>query len=288
MTVAPESLESLKDWIGQREASVDHVTIPFVHRLAATLDRDDPMPKVGDVLPYGWHLLLFPRVARHSQLGPDGHPARGDFLPPVPLPRRMFAGRRITFHDSLRVGDEVRRDASIKDVVIKQGRSGQMVFVTVRVDLSTSRGLSLTEEHDVAYRADPVPGTPPPPPQAAPGTAAWKNTLTPDTVMLFRMSALCFNGHRIHTDHPYVTQVEGYPDLVVPGSLHTILMFELARTQAPTPPRYKSIAWRNVRPLFVNRPLTTCGEPAADGKSAKLWVVDNTGALSLSATAAFL
>ncbi len=280
-------LESLKEWIGRRESSVDYVTIPFVHRLAATLDRDDPLPGSGDVLPFGWHLLLFPRVVRHSQLGADGHPERGDFLPPVPLPRRMFAGRRIAFFDDLRVNDEVRREASIKDVVVKQGRSGQMVFVTLKVDLSTPRGLALTEEHDVAYRGEPATGTPPAPPQAALGTAVWKNTVTPDTVMLFRMSALCFNGHRIHVDHPYVTQVEGYPDLVVPGSLHTILMFELARMQAPTPPRYKSIAWRNVRPLFVNRPLTVCGEPAADGKSAKLWVVDDQGALSLSATAEF-
>jgi len=285
--VTPD-LESLKEWIGRRESSLDHVTIPLVHRLAATLDRDDPMPKTGDVLPYGWHLMLFPRVARHSQLGADGHPARGDFLPAVPLPRRMFAGRRVAFFDDLRVNDEVRRDATIKDVVIKQGRGGQMVFVTIKVDLSTDRGLALTEEHDVVYRAEPAAGTPPAPPQPAPGNAVWQHTVTPDSVMLFRMSALCFNGHRIHVDHPYVTKVEGYPDLVVPGGLHTILMFELARTRAAAPPRYKSIAWRNVRPLFVNRPLTVCGEPAADGKSAKLWVVDNEGALSLSATAEWL
>ena len=284
-----QNLQSLKDWIGKSEWSVDHVTIPLVHRLAATLDRDDPMPKHGDVLPYGWHLMLFPRVARHSQLGADGHPERGDFLPPVPLPRRMFAGRRITFHDDLRVGDEVRRDAAIKDVVIKQGRTGEMVFVTLRVDLSTTRGLSLTEEHDVVYRAEPSlgkpAGTPPAPPQPAPGKAVWSKATTPDSVMLFRISALCFNGHRIHVDHPYVTQVEGYPDLVVPGSLHTLLMFELARAQINA--KFKSIAWRNVRPLFVNRQLTACGEPSADGKSAKLWVMDNEGALSLSATAEF-
>lgn len=279
-------LESLKEWIGRRESSVDYVTIPLVHRTGATLDRDDPMPKHGDLLPYGWHLLMFPRVVPHSQLGADGHPERGDFLPPVPLPRRMFAGRRIAFHDRLRVGDEVTRDASIKDVVIKEGRSGQMVFVTMKVDLSTARGLALSEEHDVVYRGEPQPGTPPAPPQPAPGTATWQRTIVPDTVMLFRISALIFNGHRIHTDQPYVTGVEGYPDLVVPGSLHTIFMFELARAHAPQA-EFRSIAWRNVRPLFVNRPLTVCGEAGAGGKSAKLWVVDDNGALSLSATAEF-
>lgn len=280
-----QDLEKLKEWIGQKETDVDYVTIPSVHRLAATLDRDDAMPKFGEPLPPGWHSILFPRVVRHSQVGKDGHPERGDFLPPVPLPRRMFAGRRITFHDDLRVGDEVRRDASIKDVVIKQGRHGEMVFVTLRIDLSTSRGLSLTEEHDVVYRAEPAAGTLPAPPQPAPGKAVWSKATTPDSVMLFRISALCFNGHRIHVDHPYVTKVEGYPDLVVPGSLHTLLMFELARTQIN--PQFKSIAWRNVRPLFVNRELTACGEPAEDGKSAKLWVLNNEGALALSATAAF-
>lgn len=280
-----EELEKLKRWIGERETSTDYVTIPSVHRLAATLDRDDPMPRPGDVLPYGWHLPLFPRVVRHSQLGPDGHPARGDFLPPVPLPRRMFAGRRVVWHDDLRVGDEVRRDASIKDVVIKSGRSGTMVFVTVNVDISTPRGLAINEEHDVSYRGEPVPGTPPAPPQAAPGKALWRRTITPDTVMLFRMSALAFNGHRIHVDHPYVTQVEGYPDLVVPGSLHTLFMFELAREYAPDA-RFRKITWRNVRPLFVNRPFTVCGEPG-EGRTAKLWVVDADQALALSATAEF-
>ena len=108
---------------------------PAVHRLSATLDRDDPMPKIGDPLPIGWHQLLFPRVVRHSQIGADGHPARGDFLPPVPLPRRMFAGKRVTFHAPLRIGDEVRRESTIMSVTPKQGRTGQMVFVTVKTDI---------------------------------------------------------------------------------------------------------------------------------------------------------
>ena len=281
-----QDLEYLKEWIGRRESGTDYVTIPLVHRLAATLDRDDPMPKLGDPLPYLWHMVLFPRVVRHSELGPDGHPKRGDFLPPVPLPRRMFAGRRVTFHDDLRVGDEARREATIKDVTIKEGRSGQIVFVTMKVDISTERGLALTEEHDISYRDNPQPGAPPAPPKPAPGNAVWSKTTTPDPVMLFRMSALVFNGHRIHIDYPYVTQVEGYPNLVVPGSLHTLLMLELVRAQKPGV-GYKTIAWRNVRPLFVDRPLTACGEPSADGKSAKLWVMDADNALSLSANAEF-
>lgn len=278
-------LENLKKWIGEHESSVDYVTVPSVHRLSATLDRDDAMPKLGDVLPIGWHAMLFPRVVGHSQIGPDGHPARGDFLPPVPLPRRMFAGKRSTFKSDLRLGDEVKRVSTIKDVTIKSGRTGQMVFVTVNTDITSPRGLAISEEQDIVYRQDPDKNAPPPAPQPAPGTAVWKNTVTPTEVMLFRYSALTFNGHRIHYDYPYVTQVEGYPGLVMNGGLTTLLVYELARTHAKTP--IKFISSRNVRPMFANRPISVCGEPSADGKSAKLWTQDDTGALTLSATAEF-
>src|SRR5690349_12535854 len=130
-------LDQLTQWIGRTESDVDYVTVPAVHRLSATLDREDPMPRIGDPLPIGWHSILFPRVVRHSQVGADGHPKRGDFLPPVPLPRRMFAGKRTTFHADLRVGDAVRRESVIKDVVIKKGQTGQMVFVTVKTEINS-------------------------------------------------------------------------------------------------------------------------------------------------------
>jgi 3-methylfumaryl-CoA hydratase len=280
-----QDLEKLKQWIGQRESDLDYVTIPSVHRLAATLDRDDPMPKLGDPLPPGWHTILFPRVVRQSQIGPDGHPKRGDFLPPVPLPRRMNAGRRTWMHAELRVGDEVRKEATIKEITIKQGRTGQMVFVTVKTDMISPRGLAITEEMDVVYREEPGANAPPPAPQPAPGAAVWSKVFTPDPVVLFRYSALTFNGHRIHYDHPYVTQSEGYPDLVQNGGLTNLLLFELVRTHAATPVKYVSA--RNVRAMFANHPFTLCGEPGADGKSAKLWVMDCTNALATTATAEF-
>ena len=280
-----QDLENLKDWIGEKETAVDSITIPAIHRLSATLDRDDPMPKPGDPLPVGWHAILFPRVVRHSQIGPDGHPQRGDFLPPVPLPRRMFAGKRTTFVAELRVGDEVHRESTIQSVNVKQGRSGQMVFVTVKTDISSARGLAISEEQDIVYRGEPDPNAPPPPPQRAPTNAVWKNIVTPDPVMLFRYSALTFNGHRIHYDYRYVTGTEGYPDLVMNGGLTTLLAYELARANAATPIRYMSS--RNVRALFVNRPIHFGGDPAADGKSAKLWAVDQDGALALTAEAQF-
>jgi 3-methylfumaryl-CoA hydratase len=280
-----ENLEDLKKWIGEKETDIDYVTVPAIHRLAATLDREDSMPKMGDPLPVGWHQILFPRVVRHSQIGPDGHPARGDFLPPVPLPRRMFAGKRNTFHAPLLVGDEVRRESVIQSVAPKQGRTGQMVFVTVKTEIYSPRELAITEEQDIVYREEPDPNAPPPPPQKAPGNAVWTRTVTPDSVMLFRYSALTFNSHRIHYDYPYVTEVEKYPTLVMNGGLTTLLVFELARTHASGPIR--SIASRNVRPMFVDRPIAVCGEPSPDGKYAKLWTLDDTGALSLSAEADF-
>jgi 3-methylfumaryl-CoA hydratase len=157
--------------------------------------------------------------------------------------------------------------------------------VTVQTDMSSPRGLAITEEQDIVYRGEPAPGAPPPPAQPAPGRAVWSRVVTPDPVLLFRYSALTFNGHRIHYDYPYVTQTEGYPGLVMNGGLTTLLVFELARTHASTPLTHMSS--RNVRPMFVNHPLTVCGEPAPDNKTAKLWVVDHDGALALTAEAEF-
>lgn len=278
-------LESLKQWIGRTETAIDYVTVPAVNRLSATLDRDDPFPKPGDALPVGWHAILFPRVVRHSQIGPDGHPQRGDFLPPVPLPRRMFAGKRTTFVAPLQVGDEVRRESVIQGVTIKDGRSGRMVFVTVKTDIRSPRGIAVTEEQDIVYRGEPDKNAPPQPAKPAPGKIVWKHEVTPDPVMLFRYSALTFNGHRIHYDKPYVTGTEGYPDLIMNGGLTTLLIYELARTHASTPIRFMSS--RNVRALFVNRTITLCGEPSADNKTAKLWAQDDSGAVALLAEAEF-
>ena len=279
-----EGLEKLKDWIGQTESGVDYVNIPLVERLAATLDLDDA-PGEGKPLPVGWHAALFPRVVRQSQVGADGHPKRGDFLPPVPLPRRMFAGRRVTFQADLLVGDRVTKQSEIANVTIKAGRTGKMVFVTVRHDISGPRGLAIVEEQDIVYRDEPDPNAPKPTPQSAARSAPWTQPFTPEPVVLFRFSALTFNGHRIHYDHPYVTQVEGYEGLVQNGGLTTLLVSELARTRSKRPIR--TMTSRNVRPLFANHEFMVCGEPSADGAAAKMWVADHTGALALSAEIQF-
>ena len=278
-------LESLKKWIGEKEHAVDYITVPGAHRTAAMLDRDDPFPRIGDPFPIGWHAILFPRVARQSEIGPDGHPKRGDFLPPVPLPRRMFAGKRVFFQDALKIGDEVRRESAIENVELKHGRTGRMVFVTVKTDIHSPRGLAITEEQKIVYRDDPDRNAAPPPPQPAPAKPTWEKVITPDPVLVFRFSALTFNGHRIHYDLPYVTQVEGYPGLIVNGGLSTLLLFELARVHGPSPVvRFSS---RNVRPLIVGHPIHICGAPSQDRKTAKLWVTNHEGALALTADADF-
>lgn len=275
-------VNELQSWVGRHETVVDYVTQPAVHRLSATLDREDPFPRVGDPLPIGWYSILFPRVVRRSEIGHDGHPKRGDFLPPVPLPRRMFAGRRTEFVSDLRVGDEVSKRSAIASVQPKTGRSGQMVFVTVRAEISSPRGLAIVEEQDIVYRGEPDPKAAPAPAQPAPADAKWSKTVTPDEVMLFRYSALTFNGHRIHYDNPYVTQKEGYPALVMNGGLTTLLIYELLRAHAPRPVR--KLASRNVKPLFVNQPVRIGAQPGADG-TVECWAATPDGALAVSAQA---
>ena len=272
-------LESLKEWIGRTETAIDYVTVPAVDRLAATLDRNDPFPKPGDPLPVGWHSILFPRVVRHSQIGPDGHPARGDFLPPVPLPRRMFAGKRTTFIAPLQLGDEVKRLSTIQNVTIKDGRSGRMVFVTVKTDITSPRGLAITEEQDIVYREEAAPGEKPPVPQQAPEGAAFGRGIEPDPVLLFRYSALTFNSHRIHYDRPYNENVEGYAGLVVHGPLLATLMLDSAIEQAALRgKRVAEFSFRAMSPLLDTHPFRI--EGLAEGDGLKIWAAGHDGRLA--------
>lgn len=222
-TIDNTLLAHLQTWQGQSETLSDTLTAMPVAALAATLDRDDPAPAAGTDLPPLWHWLYFLPHARQSEIGPDGHPKRGGFLPPVPLPRRMWAGGRLRWEatNPLRVGQEVQRTSTIQSIKHKSGRSGELLFVLVQHQLRNAQGLALTEEHDIVYRSAAQPGEAAPAPQKPPldGQAAWSRTIVPDDVLLFRYSALTFNGHRIHYDRKYVTEVEGYPGLIVHGPL---------------------------------------------------------------------
>ncbi|MFO1320511.1 MAG: MaoC family dehydratase N-terminal domain-containing protein [Burkholderiales bacterium] len=276
-------LEHLREWIGRTETRTDPITAAPVAALSATLDRDDSEPVAGTELPPLWHWLYFLPMARHSEIGPDGHPKRGGFLPPVPLPRRMWAGSRLSFLQPVRVGDALTRESRILDVAGKTGRSGSLVFVTVCHEYSHASGLAIREEHDIVYRDNPQPGQPSPPPQTAPANESFSRPITPDPVLLFRFSALTFNGHRIHYDRPYVTEVEGYPGLIVHGPLIATLLLDLLRRNLPTA-RVTAFRFRAVRPVFDIHAFTVCGRDEGDGKVA-LWTRDHEGHLTMEATA---
>ncbi|RPH64405.1 MAG: acyl-CoA dehydrogenase [Burkholderiales bacterium] len=275
--------QRLQEWIGSTERRADLVTSTPVAALSATLDRDDPEPLPGGDLPPLWHWLYFTPLTRHSELGPDGHARRGGFLPPVPLPRRMWAGGRLEFHHPLRVGDEITRVSRIADVRGKSGRSGSLVFVNVHHAIADSRGVAITEEHDIVYRDNPVPGAPAPAPQPAPAAAAFAREIVPDPVLLFRYSALTFNGHRIHYDRSYVTGVEGYPGLVVHGPLIATLLLDLLRREMPRT-RVRRFEFRAMRPLFDVHRFAVCGRPDGD-RRVQLWARDHEGFLAMDAAA---
>jgi 3-methylfumaryl-CoA hydratase len=277
-------LAHLSQWIGKTERLSDRATHVPVAALSATLDRDDPLPADGDPLPPLWHWLYFLPVHRQSALGPDGHPKRGGFLPPVELPRRMWAGGRLEFRAPLRVGESIERVSRIANVELKQGRTGSLVFVLVRHEIHNASGVALTEEHDIVYRDNPRPGDPVPKPQPAPAQPAWRRDIVPDDVLLFRYSALTFNGHRIHYDRRYVTEVEGYPGLIVHGPLLATLLLDLLRRERPDAD-VATFAFKAVKPLFDIAPFAVCGAPASDGTGVRLWAQDNDAQLAMDATA---
>ena len=226
---------NLSEWIGKSETVSDTATATPYAALSATLDRPAERPPAGTPLPALWHWLYFLPIHRQSDIGPDGHAKRGGFLPPVALPRRMWAGSQFEFHRPLRIGDALTRVSTIHDVSEKSGRTGPLVFVKVRHEI-TRQGeseIALTEFHDIVYREAPRPDDVAPPPKAAPAKAAWTRQWVPDDVLLFRYSALTFNGHRIHYDRRYVTEVEGYPGLIVHGPLIATLLLDLLRHQLP-------------------------------------------------------
>ncbi len=277
-------LAKLAQWAGRTERRSDRVTPVPLAALAATLDRDDPPPKEGDAIAPLRHWLYFLPLHPRRESGPDGHPLRGGFLPPVPLPRRMWAGGRMEFRRPVRVGDAIERVSTIAKVDAKEGRSGPLVFVLVRHEITAAGELAIVEEHDIVYRRAPQRGDPAPPKRAAPTDGTWRRDIVPDDVLLFRYSALTFNSHRIHYDRRYVTEVEGYPGLVVHGPLIATLLADLGRDNV-APAEIATFSFRAVMPLFDVAPFAVCGRSDADGKSVSLWAHDDAGTLAMEARA---
>jgi 3-methylfumaryl-CoA hydratase len=277
-------MDELSAWIGRSESRDDQITPTPVRALGATLDEESTPSGPGSVLPPLWHWLYFLPLHRQSEIGEDGHARRGGFLPPVPLPRRMWAGSQFEWRAPLRVGDAVRRVSTIADVVRKEGRSGPLVFVKVRHEVfaNGAADAALVEFHDIVYRGAKQPGEAEPPPQAAPTGSAWRQRVVPDDVLLFRYSALTFNGHRIHYDRRYVTQVEGYPGLIVHGPLIATLLIGLVRRHAPEA-EVASFRFKAVRPTFDLNPFEL--HATRQGQEVRLWAQDHEGWLTMDASA---
>ena len=279
--MSQESPESFDAWVGRTDESADQITQAPIRLMQATLDSANAA-EMPSHLPPLWHWLYFLPGERQSNIGTDGHPKRGGFLPPVSLPRRMWAGGRLQFLRPLAVGEAVRRVSLIKSVNVKTGRSGTLVFVTVQHEVSDAGGVAIREEQDIVYRDAPAPGAPAPQPAAAPTDEQYSRTITPDPVLLMRYSALTFNGHRIHYDRPYAMQEEGYPGLVVHGPLiATLLMEELRRTHPGKTVR--SFEFKAVSPLFDTAPFSVNGK--VEGTKASLWARGPQGQLAMQASA---
>jgi 3-methylfumaryl-CoA hydratase len=281
MTEKPD-LEHLRKWIGRSTQASDIVTAQQVKGLRATLFLDIGEPKTGDAAPFTMHWCLAPSVVPMSEIGGDGHPARGGFLPPVPLPRRMWAGGELEFFDALRVGDEVTRTSRIAEVTMKEGSTGQLCFVSVDHLVTTARGTAIRERQDIVYRdvsmtpsAPAKTATPPPLPQH-------RETHMADTVLLFRYSALTFNGHRIHYDRDYVTRVEGYPGLIFHGPMQAALLVEFsAKLRGGAAP--KKFAYRGVQPLFEGSEFSVNANTTEAGM--ELWTANSQGEPTMKGTA---
>jgi 3-methylfumaryl-CoA hydratase len=276
-------INTLQEWIGRTESLSDQVTPVPIAALSATLDREPLELTPGDLLPPFWHWLYFLPIHRQSELDQDGHLQRGEFLPPVPLPRRMWAGSRLEFHRPLKVGDRISRASLIADVTYKEGRSGRLVFVTVRHQISNTDGLAVTEHQDLVFRENPKGGDPPPACKAKPRDSQWQRAICPDPIMLFRYSALTFNAHRIHYDRRYAVEVEGYPGLVVHGPLIATLLLELLHRNFPGAVM-RRFTFRSIRPLFDTAGFSVCGRLAGE-KNVELWAQDSESCLAMEATA---
>ncbi|MCG5236860.1 MaoC family dehydratase N-terminal domain-containing protein [Xanthobacter oligotrophicus] len=282
MTGTPElDIDHLRTWIAREDIGTEAVDPALVRRFRATFGEEPGNPADGEVAPRLLHWCLAqPTVPSHG-LGPDGHPARGGFLPPVPLPRRMWAGGRFAFIDDLRVGDTMRRVSRVEDLSVKEGRTGTLCFVTVKHEIEAGGRTVLTEIQDIVYRGLDAGDAP----KKAPTPAAegrHRRQIVPSAPLLFRYSALTFNGHRIHYDHPYVTQVEGYPGLVVHGPLLATQLYRYAAELGGRPPA--RFSFRGLSPLFDNAPYVLHAEDGPNG-TLKLWTATNGGPVAMAAEA---
>lgn len=271
------NVDHLSAWIGRSEERTDVLSQTLVDRFRASFDLAEP---ADGALPQLIHFCLAQPFAPTAELGADGHPEKGGFLPPVPLPRRMWAGGEITFHAPLEVGAEIRRTSVIADVKVKKGRTGTLCFVTVRHAIESNGTHALSERQDIVYRA-PDSGPSPAARAANERVPGQSRSVTPSAPLLFRYSALTFNAHRIHYDHPYTTGVEGYSGLVVHGPIQATLLCQYAADLAQSPLR--RFAFRSTAPILGTDPFDLCAD--VKGSAATLWTARPGGSIAMKADA---
>lgn len=275
----------LSDWVGKNESRAELLAVAPATGLAALLNRENLCFAEGDEVPPGWQWLYFLPRARQHELGNDGHPKLGGFLPPIPLPRRMWAAGRMSILRPLRIGEVVTRETRIEDIDTKEGRSGTLVFVKLRHDFTVGRELALTEEQDLVYRAQPDATQTLPAGKAAPIDETWWLNVEPNPVLLFRYSALTFNAHRIHYDRDYAVNIEHYPALVVHSPLIATLLLEVLQQNLPNHLQIREFSFRAIHPTFVNEPFAVCARQGERADSYALWGRNQQGVLTMQASA---
>jgi 3-methylfumaryl-CoA hydratase len=271
----------LQHWVGKTEKIADCVYKTPVKALALTLNYQDFDASDGQMLPELWYWLYFLPMVSMAQVGADGHPKRGGFLPPIALERRMWASSRLTFHGDLMIGEAMHKNSEILKISEKEGKAGKMVFVTVKHLIESTRGVAVEEEQDIVYLPMPTSFVPLKP-NPLPSDLDWKDLYPIDPVLLFRFSALTFNGHKIHYDWRYATEVEKYPGLVVHGPLQALLLFESAKQKNPGK-KPASFKFRAMRPLFDFDAVSLAGQIKPDG-STDVYTADTEGNIAMQAT----
>ncbi len=280
-----ESLEGFKSCIGKSEIATDVVTASVMLRFAATLGLEKAPLDKGEAVPPGWHNGFFPPSHRPAEMREDGQASGGSLIPPIPLPRRRIGGTRMTFHDPLRVGDEIKKVTEIADIRIDDGPDGAMVTVIEKNTISSNHGLAVVEERDLVFLSESRAAAPKASP-SVPAEAKWKRVFEPKAPLLFRYSAIRFNSHRIHYDRDYCTTVEKLPGLVVQTSLICQLLIGMCRSEVPND-QLSYFGFQTVRQTYDTGNFTIAGTPSADGREATLWSLDPNGNVAMTATARF-
>ena len=274
-------LDLLRQWVGRERRATDEIDVAPARALAAALDRT-AAPRSGDALPAAWHWLYFQEAARASDLGADGHASLGDFLPPMPLPRRMWAAGDLSVLHPVQIGIPAERRSTVRAVEAKRGTTGPLLFLTIEHVVTQLGRECIRERQDLVYRELPAGPLPLPPGETAADVADWTRPVTPGPVLLFRYSALTGNAHRIHYDRPYATGHEHYPGLVVHGPLIVTLLLDLLAKRLPAA-TVTGMRFRALRPAFDGEPLLLAG-CRRDGE-VQLWTTDGLGLVGLRAVA---